>query len=275
MKIRNVMLSLAIIPSLLLAGCGKDDNNTNNDQIQYSEVSKTDALSYINGAKENNNLIINSYEFNMTAAMPRDFETLDSFESSENSLFPDVSDATKWDKAYTSGTIIDGETLEAKFEINEPEDITYSVYIKDNKVYMNTSEGKYMTSYEGTEELEYIEITSEMPSAEDLLEQLDMINSVESGLKFEKAEKDGKIYYHISGLAIIDEENEFGSFNMEIPIDLHLTFENDKLVSYKYKTMMLFVYMEFEVNLTTTPIEFPEDLDTYIENDDIFFEEFE
>jgi len=40
MKIRNVMLSLAIIPSLLLAGCGKDDNNTNKRIYVYDDSGK-------------------------------------------------------------------------------------------------------------------------------------------------------------------------------------------------------------------------------------------
>jgi hypothetical protein len=269
MKLRKLLCCSVVVPALLLAGCKKDED-PGVSELQYTEVDKVETVQFLNQVKESESFDIEGYSFNVTMAMPKDLFGIGDT-SDDNELWPDISNDEEWEKIYMNGSIFTIEEIEAKYTMKAGESTT-NVYIKDSAIYLNSAEGNFKMTYDSESELQATDFTSSLPSTESLMQQIDMVIEAPTGLKFEKAENDGNIYHHIYGEVSISEEEGSFSVDMEMPIDLYLTFKDNKLVGYKYKTFMLFVYMEIEISESTEAIEFPTDLNTYIENEDAFFE---
>lgn len=271
MNLKKILCGALLVPALFISGC-KEDDGDNGDKVEYAEITQTEAVSFLNQMKEEEKFDMKGYEFNLTLAMPN-FEGMpesgdEEEDSSEETVWPDISNSDEWVKVEMDGAMLFGDDgIQASYSMKDP--VTQEdneVYIKDNVIYVSTPDGKFKTEISSEDELFESEITQYMPTTEGLLEQIDVVCDSESGLKFEKGEKDGKTYYHIYGVSVLSE-----GFTIEMPIDIYLTFENNELVSYSYKTFMLFIYMEIEVNMSEETIEFPDNFESYVTNDSFFY----
>lgn len=275
MNLKKILCGVMLIPALVVTGCKKDDGDK--DKLEYTEVDQAETVAFLSQMVEEEKMTINSYNFNITVALPNMEEELgvlseegEGEEQEEEFAWPDASDLAGWNKVQMSGAIeLNEESFKASYSMTDPVSAeTYQIYIENTTIYANTPEGKYKITLATEEEILEGEFGSSLPTNDSFLEQINLICVSESGLKFEKAEKDSKTYYHISGVATTT-----GDFSFELPIDITLVFEDGELVSYKYKTFMLFVYMEVEVNASSDTIDFPADLNTYVTNDDFFISE--
>lgn len=273
MRIKKFLTGMFVVPALMICVCSCNKNDETKDVV-YSEVSKGETVAFLAQVKEAGAFDIDGYEFNVTMSVYIDFDGAGGEGGSEGEEFawPDTSDTTKWENVKLSGVFTTNDEYKAKYSIESSED-NCDIYIKNNVIYSNDGTNKYKATFDSFEEIEELEMAAQLPDVDQLLEQVEMIYSAEEGLKFEKGHLDGRDYYHVSGVAVINENEGGFSLDMEMPIDLYLTFENNTLVSYKYKTMFFIMIMEFEVEAYSGEIEFPEDLDTYIENKDAFIEE--
>ena len=139
------------------------------------------------------------------------------------------------------------------------------IYINDNMIYMKNGEEKYKAS--ATEEdLENYNL-GQIPRNETLIEMLESAKNSLGGLTYEKGEKNGRIYYRMSGIMVSNE-----GIHIELPLDLYVAFENDKLVEYSIKTFALFAYLEYTVYRSDEPLTLPSNFDDYEYNSTIFKE---
>lgn len=266
MKFKKILGLIAVMPLLFVVGCRKGDDPS--DEVEYSEVSQQETVSFLNQTVEDGSLDIERYSFKVKMSIPKDIFGESEEETDEEEVWPDTSDSQKWENATIEGAIsLENNNLQAKFKMIS-DDTNADIYVRDNTIYMNSNNERYKATFDSEQNLDDFEMMEKIPNLNALLEQIDLICSSEEGLTFEKGEKDGKDYYHIYGITEINEEDDGFSFNMTMPIDLYLTFKNGKLVSYKYKTMVFIMVMEFEVETFSGNIEFPADLDSYIENKD-------
>lgn len=275
MSLKKILAGAIIMPALVVAGCSCQKEEEK--EVVYSEVSQQETITFLNQVKENEGFKIDGYQFKTTLSVPKNIydggldgseEDLGEGEESSETTFPDTSDTTKWENIKIDGFIINKDnSLQVKFEMTSPEE-NEQIYIKDNVAYLNDGTNKYKATFNSDQDMEEFIEVGNLPTTEMLLEQIDMILASQEGLKFEKGTLDGNDYYHIYGTPKFAQEDPMFSFNVEVPVDLYLTFENGQLVSYKFKTILLFFVTEFEVAGYNGEITFPEDLDSYIENKD-------
>ncbi len=260
MNFKKILTGLLVLPLLVTGGCKKDDD-TQVEQLVYTEVSKEETVDYLNQLKEGESFNIPGYKFKTTMYIPEfDFEAL----SDEEPEF-EWPDTTGMTTLKLDGIIMEYQgNLQAKYSMVGMEE-NVSMYIKDNVVYMNDGTNKFKATFDSALEMEMEGVTTNIPTTDTFLQNIDMICAADSGLKFEKGTLSGKDYYHIYGVPSYE--------GIEMPIDMTLIIKDNQLVSYKYKVVMFFVLAEFEVEVYDGIIEFPADLYTYIENKDAILED--